>query len=643
MGSSVRTKRAPRNYSKTNTSTSDVFSKNYIGFVKGNSDPLKMGRLEVWIPELSSDPGQGTYWCNYMSPFAGASNIDSTSSSSIAGQTSYGWWSIPPDIDNEVVVMFINGDPNRAIWIGCLYQQYMNHMVPGIPANNLITNDPNKPATGPAGEYNKKDPKQNISTDPNRPPFQALQDALTRQGLYYDSIRGPTTAGARRDNQSQVMGLLTPYGNQFVVDDESDNSFIRFRTRNGAQIVINDNVGNIYMISKNGNSWMEISDTGIDVYSAGPMSMRSQGDLNLHTDGNFNVMAVKNINLNSAGGINVGAGTSINTTAGNQFNVESQGSMNLVTGAAMNLAAGGDLGINSGGQLALQSYDSMGLTSCGTIYLMASKLQQNSSRGPTPAKPVSAKAVVLNPMTDRELSPSEGYPEITTQTNNSRLPTHEPYSGHPTSSSGAVSAGINQKVSERVEQGDSGVQPGDKSTDIPADASDDTANTTPSTDPNGWWIPTTGRISAPYGDTDGGLHKNGHPGCDIAAPKGSNIMSTRAGKIIWAAMGVSGSGYGGYGNCVCVDHLDGYHSIYGHMSAINVNNGDKVTQGQSIGQVGSTGLSTGNHCHFELRKNGARVDPASFIPKLGTKNNHVVAGNPSPTSSTTSNPSGTSS
>lgn len=641
MGTSVRSKRAPRNYSKTNNSTSDVFGKTYIGFVTENSDPLKMGRLKVWVPELSSDPGQGTYWCNYMSPFAGASNLNSVSASNITGQTSYGWWAIPPDLDNEVVVMFINGDPNRAIWIGCLYHQYMNHMVPGIPTNRIITTDPNKPAMGPAGEYNKKDDKQNISTDPQRPPFQALQDALTRQGLYYDDVRGPTTAGARRDNQSQVMGFLSPYGNQFVIDDDANNPMIRFRTRNGAQIVINDNVGNIYMISKNGNSWMEISDDGIDVYTNGKASVRCQSDMNFHTDGNFNVMAVKSINLNSAGGINIGAGTSVNTVAGNQFNVQSSGSLNLVTGAAMNLAAGGDLGINSGGQLALQSYDSMGLTSCGTIFIMGTKVQQNTSRGPTPATPVSATSVTLTATTDRELSPSEGYPEITTKTNNSRLPTHEPFSGHATSSTGAVTSGINQKVSTRVEQGDSGVQPGDKSTDIPADASDDTANTTLSSDPNSWWIPTTGRISAPYGDTDGSVHANGHPGCDIAAPKGSNIMATRGGKVIWSAMGYSGSGYGGYGNCVCIDHLDGYHSIYGHMSALGCNKGDTVVQGQSIGQVGSTGLSTGNHCHFELRKNGTRVDPSSFIPSLKVKNNHVIAGNPNPTTSTSSNPSGT--
>ena len=639
MSTTRRSVNTPKHFTNANGAASDTFSKTFVGFVKGNTDPLKMGRLQVWIPELSSDPEVGTYWCNYMSPFAGASNADSTSSSSIDGQTSYGWWSVPPDIDNEVVVMFINGDPNRGIWIGCLYHQYMNHMVPGIPTTSLINTDSSKPSNGPATEYNKKDPKQNTSTDPNRPAFKSLQDALTRQGLYYDNVRGQSTSGARRDTQSKVMGLLSPYGNQFVIDDDPDNSFIRFRTRNGAQLVINDNIGNIYMISKNGNSWVEISDTGIDFYTNGDLSMRSQSDLNFHADGRVNITAVKSINLNSAGAINVGAGNSINTVAGNQFNVNSNGSLNLVTGAALNIAAGGDLGINSGGQLALQSYDSLGVTSCGTISLMATKINQNTSRGPTPAKAVTASSIALTATSDRELSPSEGYPEISTKTNNSRLPTHEPYSGHPTSSTGAVSTGINQKVSTRVEQGDSGVQPGNKSSDIPADATDDQANTTPSANPGDWWIPTTGRISAPYGDTDGGVHKNGHPGCDIAAPMGSNIMASRAGKILWAAMGVSGSGYGGYGNCVCIDHLDGYHSIYGHMSAINVSNGDTVIQGQSIGRVGSTGMSTGNHCHFELRKSGTKVDPASFIPSLGTKNNHVVAGNPNPTKATKSNPS----
>lgn len=635
MVKSVRSRKAPANYTGA-TSYAPQFTKTYIGIVKGNTDPQKMGRLQVWIPELSKDAGQGTFWCDYMSPFAGATPLSSLSSSNQQGQQSYGFWAVPPDIDNEVVVLFINGDPNRAVWIGCIYQQFMNSMVPGIPNNNQITTDPNKPAFGPTTEYNKKDPKQNISTDPNRPPFTVLQDALTRQGLFFDDVRGSSSSGARRDTQSNVIGILSPSGNQFVIDDNPDNSFIRFRTKNGCQILVNDTIGNIYFVSKNGNSWMEISDSGIDVYSTGTTSVRAQQDLNFHADKNINMFAVQNININSGSGINIGSGTSTNIVTGNQFNAHSNGSMNLVTGAVMNLASGQDMGINSGSSLALQSYDDMGITSCGDIALAGSKLFLNTKTGPQPTKAVDAKSKSLNSLHDRELSLKDGYPEITTKTNNSRLPTHEPFSGHPTSSTGATSKGIDLRVSTRIEQGDSGMVPPNKSDDIPADASDETK---PTGTPGDWWIPTTGRISAPYGDRDGGVHSNGHPGCDIAAPKGSNIIASREGKVIWANTGYSGSGYGGYGNCVAIDHGDGYHSIYGHMSAINVSKGDKVMQGQSIGQVGSTGYSTGNHCHFEIRQNGNRVSPTSFIPELGKKNNHVVAGNSKKVSSTTSNPS----
>ena len=98
----------------------------FVGFVKEANDVRKNGRLRVWIPELGSAPDNPEGWIivNYCSPFAGATNVETNSKADIESfrgtQTSYGMWMIPPDINNQVLVMFVNGDASRGIWIGSL-------------------------------------------------------------------------------------------------------------------------------------------------------------------------------------------------------------------------------------------------------------------------------------------------------------------------------------------------------------------------------------------------------------------------------------------------------------------------------------------------------------------------------------------
>ncbi len=108
-------------------------------------------------------------------------------------------------------------------------------------------------------------------------------------------------------------------------------------------------------------------------------------------------------------------------------------------------------------------------------------------------------------------------------------------------------------------------------------------------------------ISAYFGDG------RGHKGIDMAAKKGTSIFAAKEGKVIFAGS------YGGYGNCVFIDHGSGIVTRYAHASSLLVTTGETVEAGQVIARVGTTGQSTGNHLHFEVVVNGTNYDPAPYI------------------------------
>jgi murein DD-endopeptidase MepM/ murein hydrolase activator NlpD len=102
-----------------------------------------------------------------------------------------------------------------------------------------------------------------------------------------------------------------------------------------------------------------------------------------------------------------------------------------------------------------------------------------------------------------------------------------------------------------------------------------------------------------------------HSGMDLAAPYGTPIYAAHAGTVLVSSY------YGGYGNCVIMDVGNGVTVYYGHQSALTVVEGQQIKAGQLLGYVGSTGQSTGNHLHFELRLNGEAVDPKNFMLARG--------------------------
>ena len=117
--------------------------------------------------------------------------------------------------------------------------------------------------------------------------------------------------------------------------------------------------------------------------------------------------------------------------------------------------------------------------------------------------------------------------------------------------------------------------------------------------------PVGGTVTSRYGQRWGKSHK----GIDIGAPKGTAIKAAAAGTVT-----VSSYGYnGGYGNYVIENHSNGGQTVYGHCTALKVKVGEKVSQGQVIATVGSTGRSTGNHLHLEIRVNGVAQNPQNYL------------------------------
>ncbi len=129
-----------------------------------------------------------------------------------------------------------------------------------------------------------------------------------------------------------------------------------------------------------------------------------------------------------------------------------------------------------------------------------------------------------------------------------------------------------------------------------------TMNTPPKSSTGIFKTPASGRRTDNFG-TRGGTHK----GIDIAAPAGTPIYAADGGVVKVAGWS------GGYGNLVVIDHENGFQTYYGHNSKIYVSPGERVYQGQLIAAMGTTGDSTGNHCHFEVRINGVPVNPDNYL------------------------------
>ena len=153
-----------------------------------------------------------------------------------------------------------------------------------------------------------------------------------------------------------------------------------------------------------------------------------------------------------------------------------------------------------------------------------------------------------------------------------------------------------------------------------AQGSGSTSTTGNKSDMPKWVRPASGPITSKYGPRK--PPKAGassfHKGIDIGAKMGSPIVAAADGKVTYA--GVNGT----FGNHVKVTHAAGYVSSYSHMTRISVKVGDRIAAGNQVGTCGSTGNSTGPHLHFEIKKDGANIDPATVVPGLSSSGTATV-------------------
>lgn len=150
---------------------------------------------------------------------------------------------------------------------------------------------------------------------------------------------------------------------------------------------------------------------------------------------------------------------------------------------------------------------------------------------------------------------------------------------------------------------------GDEDTSIEKQIGDILKSSNPDFVPSVWAH--LGKINNEFGfrrNPFGGRTYEFHPGMDIDGERGETVLAPAAGTVTKA------SWQGGYGNMIEIDHGNGLISRYGHLSRIDVSIGDQVARGQAMGEIGSTGRSTGPHLHYEIRLNERPINPRHFLP-----------------------------
>lgn len=360
-----------------------------VAIVMDNRDPTMSGKIKVWVQGSQSERDDKKSWieCSYMSPFAG--KTPGVPSADAYGQypKGYGFWAVPPDVGCPVIVIFIQGRSHEAYWIGCIYEQRMNTMVPGM-ATSTTSQYSGTDSPLPVTDYDRN----TISTDQNEKYVNVpIVEGLKKQNLLYDKEAGVANRSSTRQMISTVYGMSTPRGNSFVLDDgytddelnvpswDDDpdtyqdtqfnnpvndtrvgartNEGIVLRTRSGAQLMLSEATGDILLINRDGTA--RISFTG-------------DGDINIHCDKNINIRAGQDINMVAGRSCNIETGQDLNARISGNTKLELLGSLDSKIEGQVVINSGADLRLVTAASLRLQSGSSTDVTAGSNVSMKGS-------------------------------------------------------------------------------------------------------------------------------------------------------------------------------------------------------------------------------------------------------------------------------
>ena len=490
-----------------------------FGVVKDNIDPVRSGRLQVYISDLGGqDPNDSSSWVtvSYMTPFYGVTTPSSANTGwgeYIKNPNSYGMWNSQPDIGTTVICIFINGDPNYGFWIGCVPQAEALQMVPAIGGtDNIVANAGESKSLGGAVRL----PVTNINTnntgiaDSNtflndaKPVHSYVASILAQQGLIRDPIRGVIGSSAQRETPSRVgWGVSTPgrpiyeggftdetiataatsdkptglkvvarRGGHTLVMDDGDilgrDQLVRIRSSLGHQILMSDDGQTLFIIHANGQSYIELGKEGtIDMYSTNSFNVRTQGDLNLHADNNVNINAGKALNI-SADTIAINSEKETTQKVGTDFSLFASGKYTTKVNGKMSFASNAD-----------SSFYSDAIT-----YINGSKINLNT--GTSSLVPQEVKPLPITAHTDTLNDATKGWAAAPGKLLSivSRAPAHSPW------------ASANQGVDVKVNNNASAALPAAPSPAIAAANASAGAPTNPVSVAAASTVPPTSSISA---------------------------------------------------------------------------------------------------------------------------------------------------